>query len=84
MPDKSVLINSIKSGCRKVCAAEIKLRVTVAVVSHIHGIEAERCLNAILRTRVSMSCTGLPQCIEVWDGFGFGGGEGGWQICEDK
>lgn len=65
MPDKT-LTNSTKSECRKVCAAEIKLRITVAVFSQIHGIEAERCLNAVLRTRVVMSCTGLPQCIEVW------------------
>lgn len=69
MPDKT-LTNSTKSECRKVSAAEIKLRITVAVFSQIHGIEAERCLNPVLRKRVFMSCTGLPQCIEVWAGGG--------------
>lgn len=75
MLDKT-LTNSTKSECRKVSAAEIKLRITAVVFSQIHGIEAERCLNPVLRTRVFMSCTGLPQCIEVWGGGG--------QICEDK
>lgn len=64
------ITNRTKSECRKVSAAEIKLRIASAVFSQIHGIEAERCLNPVLRTRVFMKGTGLPQCIE---GFGLGG-----------
>lgn len=62
------ITNSTKSECRKVSAAEIKLRIASAVFSQIHAIEAERCLNPVLRTRVFMSCNGLPQCIEVLGG----------------
>lgn len=64
------ITNRTKSECREVSAAEIKFRITSAVFSQIHGTEAERCLNPVLRTRFFMSCTGLPQCIE---GFGLGG-----------
>lgn len=46
------ITNSTKSECRKVSAAEIKLRIASAVFSQIHGTEAERCLNPVLRTRV--------------------------------
>ena len=75
MLNKSITNNRTKSECRKVSAAEIKLRIASAAFSQIHGTEAERCLNPVIRTRVFMSCTGLPQCIECF--FLGGGGEGG-------